>query len=45
MPQHVAAVAAVAKIGADQWHQPGSQLRRLSHAPKLAALRELLQVL
>ncbi len=42
--QHVSAVGAVAKTGADSWHKPGSALRQLCHAPKLVALRQLLQV-
>ncbi|BDA40363.1 TATA-binding protein-associated factor 172 [Coccomyxa sp. Obi] len=42
--QHVSAVAAVSKTGStDSWHKPGSPLRQLCHAPKLAALRQLLQ--
>ncbi|KAK9916950.1 hypothetical protein WJX75_009151 [Coccomyxa subellipsoidea] len=41
--QHVAAAAAVANTAPGQWDKTGSALRQLRHAPKLAALRELLQ--
>jgi hypothetical protein len=42
--QHVAAAAAVANTAPGQWDKTGSALRQLRHAPKLAALLELLQV-
>ncbi len=45
VPQHAAAALAEAKAAPEAWDLPCSPLRQLHHAPKLLALRQLLQVL
>lgn len=45
LPAHAAAVAAATGVPADEasWPRAEAALRALHHAPKLAALRQLLQ--
>lgn len=44
VPQHAAAALAETGAAPEAWDTPGSPLRLLRHAPKLLALRQLLQV-